>query len=393
MPSRSEMKYSAPPSGAHCGLMFLPPVKARHLLRRSPAGRIDQGEPVGADVERIQSRREPVGGERERRPSGDHAGCRSANGSLVSLRTAEVVRSTTYRSVSPPAIPVNAMALPSGAQVGLKISSTAVDADVALAIAAVGASKIARAGAAGDDRRHREAAAPGVPAPGRVDELQARGVRVGRRAGEPAAHLARRGVGEEEIDREQAALREERDPAPVGADGRARRSCPPGCRRAIVSRPTSCGGEASRRIGSYAARIAACQSTVSSFVVMPSTSWMATRVVAGGCAGPEHLADHTVAPSAGDVRPERVAPAVGEVLGPVRDRRRSAAGSSRPVAAAPRRAATSPCSGSTGPIERYSAMPSMNHSGSVCAPVMPGAESGLVVMSNWNACTSSWPIT
>ena len=40
---------------------------------------------------------------------------------------------------------------------------------------------------------------------------------------------------------------------------------------------------------------------------------------------------------------------------------------------------------STGPIDRYSAMPSMNHSGRRWAPVSPGAASGRVVMSNWNA--------
>ena len=51
--------------------------------------------------------------------------------------------------------------------------------------------------------------------------------------------------------------------------------------------------------------------------------------------------------------------------------------------------------GSTGPTERYSAMPSMNHRGSrtalgmfdeLVAPPAP-------VMSNWKAWTSSWPST
>jgi hypothetical protein len=49
--------------------------------------------------------------------------------------------------------------------------------------------------------------------------------------------------------------------------------------------------------------------------------------------------------------------------------------------------------GSIGPSDRYSAMPSMNQSGSRSAPFCPGALLGDVVMSNWNACTSSWPIT
>ena len=48
--------------------------------------------------------------------------------------------------------------------------------------------------------------------------------------------------------------------------------------------------------------------------------------------------------------------------------------------------------GSTGPIDRYSAMPSMNQSGRFRAPPLP--ELTLVlVMSYWNAWTSSWPNT
>ena len=48
--------------------------------------------------------------------------------------------------------------------------------------------------------------------------------------------------------------------------------------------------------------------------------------------------------------------------------------------------------GSTGPIDRYSAMPSMNHSGIAIAP--PAPEFALVlVMSYWKAWTSSWPST
>ena len=40
---------------------------------------------------------------------------------------------------------------------------------------------------------------------------------------------------------------------------------------------------------------------------------------------------------------------------------------------------------STGPSEKYSAMPSMNHNGSRSAPFSPGAALGDVVISNWNA--------
>jgi hypothetical protein len=46
-----------------------------------------------------------------------------------------------------------------------------------------------------------------------------------------------------------------------------------------------------------------------------------------------------------------------------------------------------------GPSETYSAMPSMNQSGSELMPLCPGADPAFVVMSNWKAWTSSWPMT
>ena len=52
-PSRSEMKNSDCASGAHCGLMFLPRGERADRFGLS-AGRIDQRQPVGADVERIE---------------------------------------------------------------------------------------------------------------------------------------------------------------------------------------------------------------------------------------------------------------------------------------------------------------------------------------------------
>src|SRR5215831_1618397 len=53
------------------------------------------------------------------RPSGDHAGCKSAKASAVSGRNAPLSQSTTYKSLKPPFIPENAICLPSGDQVGL----------------------------------------------------------------------------------------------------------------------------------------------------------------------------------------------------------------------------------------------------------------------------------
>ena len=40
---------------------------------------------------------------------------------------------------------------------------------------------------------------------------------------------------------------------------------------------------------------------------------------------------------------------------------------------------------STGPIDRYSAMPSMNHSGSLSALLWLIGSFGFVAISNWNA--------
>ena len=73
-----------------------------------------------------------------------------------------------------------------------------------------------------------------------------------------------------------------------------------------------------------------------------------------------------VAPAPADVGPERLAPAVGEVLRVVEilDRRQL-------VAARTASRSHIAVFGSTGPSDRYSAMPSMNHSGSRSTPVSP----------------------
>ena len=111
-------------------------------------------------------------------------------------------------------------------------------------------------------------------------------------------------------------------------------------------------------------------------------------VVGDGRAQDEEPPHHLIAEPAGDVGPERLAPAIRKVLGVVEILDRG-----QPLPARLRRAATSRCWDRAGRSRGYSAIPSTNHSGSRWRPLMPAGASVSVVMSNWNACTSSCPIT
>ena len=79
----------------------------------------------------------------------------------------------------------------------------------------------------------------------------------------------------------------------------------------------------------------------------------------------EHRPDDAVAPASGDVRPEGLAPAIREVLGVVELIESTAA---CPSSRAASRIHIAVC-GSTWPIDRYSAMPSTNHSGRRSRPL------------------------
>ena len=72
-------------------------------------------------------------------------------------------------------------------------------------------------------------------------------------------------------------------------------------------------------------RIAACQSSDSSLALSPSTCSIATSVSPAAAAVDSICADDAVAPAAADIRPERLAPAVREVLAVVEllDRRQA----------------------------------------------------------------------
>ena len=92
MPLRSEMKYSDAASGDHCGLMFLPAVNARSCSMRPLSGSMMASRygPM-LNVERFDENRSVANA--MRLPSGDHAGCRSANASFVSRRRVEAFKS------------------------------------------------------------------------------------------------------------------------------------------------------------------------------------------------------------------------------------------------------------------------------------------------------------
>ena len=60
-------------------------------------------------------------------------------------------------------------------------------------------------------RANRDAPAGGVPGPGRVNELNARVVGIGRGAGDLANDFAGCRIGKEQIDRQETPLGEERD--------------------------------------------------------------------------------------------------------------------------------------------------------------------------------------
>src|SRR5262249_13428296 len=69
-----------------------------------------------------------------------------------------------------------------------------------------------------DDRSDGDPLAVVIPRASRVDELQAGVMWIAGGARQLPDNLAVRGIGYEQVDRKQAALREKRDPAAVGAD-------------------------------------------------------------------------------------------------------------------------------------------------------------------------------
>src|SRR4051795_8726755 len=117
-PFGSERKYRLEPSGDHCGLSCRAgPAPGARVMRPSATSI----KPSASDHSRRLSRLLVNRSVAKARvfPSGDQAGWRSANSSLVSRCELRAWRSYTYRSVRPPPTPEKAMERPSGDQLGL----------------------------------------------------------------------------------------------------------------------------------------------------------------------------------------------------------------------------------------------------------------------------------
>ena len=177
-----------------------------------------------------------------------------------------------------------------------------------------------------------------LQAPGRVDELQAVEVRVGRRRRQLADHLAGVGVGEEEVDREEVALREEDEPFAVGRERRAEVQLPAPAflarSAADRSRQASCSPSGSPRRSARTASphsfekvFSSCPRSLSTAAI-GSPERLASRKSATALSSPQRPATYAQ---------KRVTEAVGEErrVAELLQRRQL-------VRRAPRRAATSP---------------------------------------------------
>ena len=161
-------------------------------------------------------------------------------------------------------------------------------------------------------RAQHEALAVGAPGAGRGDELQAVEVGVGRRRGELADHLARRGVGQEQVDREQVPLREEDDALAVGRKGGAEVQLAAGALLPHQQRTVESGV----LLRLQEARVGAADGVApllgEGLLVLSHHALDGADRVARAPALAVERDHHVVAPAAAHVGPERVAEAVGE---------------------------------------------------------------------------------
>ncbi len=171
----------------------------------------------------------------------------------------------------------------------------------------------------GQDRAALGHAAEDEPLPGRVprarrlDELDALEVRVDGGRDDLALDLARVRVGQEEVDREQVPRREEDQGLAVGADGRRDVV---GVRLDALEQGL---GELVDRLGLIQDRpVGVLHGLVpigrELFHLDAQHALENDLVVAGPADRLHHLADDLVAPTPGDIGPDGLAPAVGEVL-------------------------------------------------------------------------------
>ena len=90
---------------------------------------------------------------------------------------------------------------------------------------------------------------------------------------------------------------------------------PPPCSREISERPNDVAGRAVSYTAANAFFVASCHSVVSCLSSTPSTAANRRLEVAVRCGGAQQIADRAIAPSPGDVGPERVAVAIRKEVG------------------------------------------------------------------------------
>ena len=239
----------------------------------------------------------------------------------------------------------------------------------------------------GDARKHELLAGP-IPRSGRRNELQALDVRAGRGVGDLAQHLRRSSRRRRYRSIENRSRSEKKITFEPSGLSSGLTFISPSRRFVITGRATAPGIFVASAIGTVGLEHRVVP-LLRELLRVDLQHALERRVVAAArrAAGPQHVADHLVAVPCRRCTP--TAPGRSDTGNSAGRRARRSSGSFSRRAAS--RIHIAVC-GSTGPIDRYSAIPSMNHSGSVSAPPLP--ELTLVlVMSYWNAWTSSWPST
>ena len=316
------------------------------------------------------------------RPSGDQAGCRSANRSFVSWRIAPVARSNRYRSLRPALHSRERELLAVGRPRDRRDRADVLRLDAARRSCA-SARRDVDLVVAVRVRHERELLRVRRPAARRIEKARARRSASRRRARELRLHLARHRIGEVQVDAREVARREERDEPTIRAHRRrhvvlavlARSEHEPD----RPSPPDACGPATS---GAYCCRIAARQRFDSESDVMPST--LRIGVVE---ARPRATRGRGAAPSR---RPtcRRCTPTAPRRSGTGSTCRRSVSCLivGRSLRSTASRSHIAVCASSP-PNDRYSAIPSTSQSGSRSSDAPPRAFD--CAMSYWNTCTIS----
>ena len=283
----------------------------RHLLDRPGRG-INRCQSVGAEIERPEVGRKPVGRKGDQpavgRPGRLHFRVRVV-GQRAHLPGGEVV----YIKVGQTAAhPRERHRLPVRRPGGIEDLIERGELDFAL-LGATGGVEDGECRMTAGDGRDRNALAVCVPRAGGINELDARGVLIGCRAGQSVDDAAGGGIGDEEIDRQQAPFGEERDPFPVGAERRSDVQIAagffPGDDVADFVRRRGRGEN--RLIGAADGRLPLGGEI---FFVHAQHTFDRHRRAAGRGPLVEHPADRVVAPPSGDIGPERLAPAIRKIL-------------------------------------------------------------------------------